>query len=137
MKNDFVLTCEKYLDKLGLNLTFEEIGLMSKGTFTKLVKEKTLEAGFKYLIEEKNKQTKISHLAYSKLEMQEYFLSDGNKNTGLSKLVFKARGRTLEIKSHKRWKFDDYVCVGCGKNEETEEEFVSCPGFTDGKSTVL
>ena len=64
--------------------------------------------------------------------MQEY-LSDGNKNTGLSKLVFKARGRTLEIKSHK---FDDYVCVGCGKNEETEEEFVSCPGFTDGKSTA-
>ena len=29
VKNDFAQTCEKYLDKLGLKLTFEEIGLMS------------------------------------------------------------------------------------------------------------
>ena len=28
------------------------------------------------------------------------------------------------------------MCVGCGKNEETDEEFVSCPGLTDGKSTA-
>ena len=47
VKNDFAQTCEKYLDKLRLKLTFEEIGLISKGTFKKLVKEKTLEAGFK------------------------------------------------------------------------------------------
>ena len=59
---------------------------------------------------------------------------NGNKNIGLSKLVFKAKGRTLERKSKKRWKFDDYACVGCGKNEETEEEFVSCPGFKGCKS---
>ena len=56
VKNDFVQTCEKYLDTLGLKLTFEEIGLMSKGTFKKLVKEKTLEASFYYLKEKKNKQ---------------------------------------------------------------------------------
>ena len=62
--------------------------------------------------------------------MQEY-LMDGNRNTKLSKLIFNARGKTLDIKSHKKWKFDDNVCVGCGENEETEEEFVSCSGLAD------
>jgi hypothetical protein len=126
VKNDFVKTCVKYLDRLGINLTFEEIAQMTQMKFKKLVKE----AGFKHLIEEKNKQKKIGHLTYDKLEMQEYLL-DGNKNTQLSKIIFKARGRTLDIKCHKKWKFDDVICVGCGKKEETEEEFISCPGLAE------
>ena len=130
VKNDFVKTCEKYLDRLGLKLTFEEISLMTKNKFKQLVKEKTLEAGFRYLMEEKNNQKKIRQLTYKKLQMQEY-LMDGNRNTKLSKLIFNARGKTLDIKSHKKWKFDDNVCVGCGENEETEEEFVSCSGLAD------
>ena len=56
VKNDFVKTCEKYLDRLGINLTFEEIAQMTKTKLKKLVKKKITEAGLKYLIEEKEKQ---------------------------------------------------------------------------------
>ena len=58
--------------------------------------------------------------------MQEYLL-DGNENLELSKLIYKARGRTLEIKAHKKWRYEDNLCVGCGINDETEEELLSCP----------
>ena len=133
LKNDFVKTCEKYLDTLKINLTFDEISEMSKSKFKKIVKQKTTEAAFKYLIEEKNKpgkQTKIAHLQYKSLEMQEYLL-EGNKNTELSKLIYKARGGTLDIKINKKWKYEDELCVGCGKNPETVEEILSCKELGD------
>ena len=47
----------------------------------------TEEAEFKYLMKEKNKQTKMSDLKYEKLEMQEY-LNDRNRNARISKLIF-------------------------------------------------
>ena len=90
VKNDFVKTCKKYLQTLGIMLSFDDIGKMSPYTFKKIVKEKVIQAGFKYLLEKKNepgKQTKIAHLQYSKLELQEYLL-DGNKNTEISKLIY-------------------------------------------------
>ena len=101
LKNDFLKICEKYLQRLKINLSFEEIEKMSKMSFKKLVKEKTKEVALKYLIQQKNSQSKISMMNYEKLEIQEYLL-DGNKNTKLSKLIFKARGKSLEIKTPKK-----------------------------------
>ena len=39
VKNDFVQTCKKYLEILNLNLSFVEIGQMSKWEIKKLVKD--------------------------------------------------------------------------------------------------
>ena len=64
---------------------------MSDNKFKQIVKQKTEEAAFKYLIKEKNKQKKISHLNYTRLSMQEY-LVEGSKNPKISRLIFKARG---------------------------------------------
>ena len=52
---------------------------MSKHKFKNLVKEKTTEEGFKYLLEAKAKQTTILNLQYHKLEMREYMCA-GNRN---------------------------------------------------------
>ena len=67
---------------------------MSKHKFKNLVNEKTTEAGFKYL-EEKAKQSKILNLQYSKLEMQEY-LCEENRNKEVAKVIYKARGKSLQ-----------------------------------------
>jgi hypothetical protein len=40
-------------------------------------------------------------LKYLKLATQEYLL-EGNKNSELSKIVVKARGRNLDIKDHQK-----------------------------------
>ena len=50
LRNDFFETCESYLKQLDINMTFEELGKLSSWRCKKLVKEKTSEAGFKYLI---------------------------------------------------------------------------------------
>ena len=59
-RNDFVETCNKYLKTLNINITFEEIGQMSKYKFKSIVKEKTTEAAFKYLLEEKLKHFRLT-----------------------------------------------------------------------------
>ena len=98
-KKDFVKKCEEYLKVLNINLTFEEISQMSKHKFKNLVKERTTEAGFQYLLEEKAKQTKILDLQYSKLKMQEYFCAE-NRKKELAKIA--SKGKSLDIKTHKK-----------------------------------
>ena len=112
---------------------------MSDFKFNKLVKQKTTMAAFKYLMEQKNKEgkhTKIKNIEYKQLCIQEYLL-EGNFNTELSKVIFKMRGKTLEIKEHKKWKYENVICVGCGKNIETEKELLECPGFCEGADTSM
>ena len=118
IKNDFVKTCESYLKQLNMNMTFEELSKMSKWSVKELVKSKTHEAAFSYLLTEKNKQTKISHIQYSALRMQEYLL-EGNTNTEMSKLIYKARGMCLDLKTHKKWKYKNDICVRCEQHSET------------------
>ena len=65
---------------------------------------------------------------YEKLEIQEYLL-DGNKNTKLSNLIFKARGKSFQDKTRKKWKYKDTICVGCTLEIETEDELLKCHGF--------
>ena len=121
-------TCEKYLEWLDIKMSFSEIEQMSKWRFKKLVKEKTRLAAFEYLMEKKNqpnKQTKIENLNYQKLEMQDYFVDDKcNKET--AQVIYKARTQILDIKTHRRWKYDDDICVGCNTRQETIQEILSC-----------
>ena len=64
IKNDFVKTCENYLEELDIKLSFQETGNMSQWTFKRLVKEKTKTAGLKYLLGQKERQTKTSNIHY-------------------------------------------------------------------------
>ena len=83
-------------------------------------------------MEMKEKQSKMANLKYESMEIQNY-LVDGNKNTKLSKLIFKARLLTLDIKLQKKWKYEDTICVGCDVSEESGDEILNCDGFNDGE----
>ena len=135
IKNDFVATCQKYLKNLDINLSFEEIGKMSKFSLKKVLREKTNIAAYKYLTAQKSKQTKILDIEYSKLEMQAY-LADGDRDNRVSRLIFKARGKTMDIKMQKRWKYDDTLCTGCGKNEETGQEILMCDELSENPQNI-
>ena len=108
---------------------------MSEGKWKRLVKTKTAQAGFKYLKEKISGQN-IAHIRYIELAIQEYLL-DGNVNTKMSQLIFKARSMTLDIKMQKKWKFSDSTCVGCGVNDETGQEILSCDSYVDGREEEM
>ena len=79
-------------------------------------------------------KTKEDYRQYSKLQMQEYL---ADRNTDISKLIFKASGKTLDIKFHKKWKYDDILCSGCKINQESGEEILACDSFGQNKEKVV
>ena len=125
IKNDFVKTCEEYLNILDIKLSFQEIEKMSEWRFKKLVKAKTEAAGFRYLKGQISKQTKASNIEYSDLGLQEYFIG-GHCNKNLSRIIFKARSHTLDIKTQQKWKYADSICIGCKIQVEMGEEILLC-----------
>ena len=40
------------------------------------------------------------------------------------------RGKTLDIKEHKKWKYDNNPCIGCDTNE-----LLTCSGFCEGNES--
>ena len=50
--------CDKYLETLEMNCSYEEIDKVSKYSFKKILKEKSKGAAFKYLMAQKLKQKK-------------------------------------------------------------------------------
>ena len=58
-------------------------------------------------------------------------------NTEISKLIYKMRGKTLDIKEHKKRKYDNNLCIGCSINIQTENELLACPGFCEGNKTNI
>ena len=47
-----------------------------------------------------------------------------------------ARSKTLDIKTHRTFKFHDTVCRGCGVEEETLEHLVNC-GISPSEHIVV
>ena len=117
--------CKKYLGILDISLSFTEIEKMSQWSFKKLVKAKTEVAGLKYLLEQKANQTKSMEIKYENLSLQEYF-TGGYCSKKISKLIFKARSKTLDIKTQQKWKYADTSCIGCKIKEESGNELLLC-----------
>ena len=69
----------------------------------------------------------MSNIKYEKLEMQHYLYE--NENTNISKFIVKARAKTLDIKTHKSWKFEDRIWTGCNVREESGDEILTCGQF--------
>ena len=134
-KNDFVYTCRKYMEILKINVTFEELEKMSKIQLRNILHKKIKYEALMYLKNQQLKQEKIRNVVYSELKMQDY-LQEGDRNTAVSKVIFKARGQTLDIKMQKRWKYDDIKCEGCHENSETGQEILQCKNLGENENLV-
>ena len=108
----------------GLNLCVA-LEIVITWTSKKLVKSKTKAAGLKYLLGQKERQSKIMQIQYDELAIQKY-LVDGHCKKSLSQLIFKARSKTLDIKMQQKWKYADKICIGCKTREESGEEILLC-----------
>ena len=99
------------------------------------MKEKTKTEAFNYLTKEKCKQKKIMNIKYEKLEIQEYLLC-GDRDNEISKLIFKARGLNLDIKTQKKWKYSDRLCSGCQIMDESGDEILFCKSFGENNEKI-
>ena len=106
-----------------IDIDMDKIQSMSKDMFSRQVRKKIEETAFTDLCAECTSLKKTANLQYQRLETQDYLLKCF---PGQARTIFKWRSKTLNLKLHSTYKYEDEVCRGCGASEESAEHVVNC-----------
>jgi hypothetical protein len=122
-KGDWASSCTETLQNLKINLSFEEIKLMSAPKFKKIVCIQIREEAFRYL---KNKRgEKGSEIIYQDIEMAEYLLPDNCLSIDSKRQLFSIRNRMVNISSNFSSKQKNKSLCFCG-NYENMKHIYEC-----------
>ena len=126
VQGDFVEMIKDEKESLGINLDEKEIQTMSKMKFKTYVKEKVVRAAFKYLLDIKQKHSKMSRIMYAKFEVSQY-LSSPLFNTESRTLLLAMRTRTVNgIRCDFPGLYQDRQCpLYCGE-DDTLDHIITC-----------
>ena len=123
---DWITTILKDLDEIKMNVTFEEIEIIKKMKYLKMVKIKTDQSALEKLIIMKSNHSKVRHLKHFGVKMQKYFLPNGNKISQEEiRIIFKLRARMTNVKMNMKGNYLNYECDLCNK-EESQEHILEC-----------
>ena len=104
-------------------VSLEEVKKSSRESFKALIKRKISDTALKELTKDCAEKRKTSSLHYTALKPQDYLSHLYPKH---AKIVFQCRSKTLDIKDHRSYKFNDRVCRKCGSAEETIQHITNC-----------
>ena len=123
---------------MGLNLSFEEISIMSKYSYKPKVKKAVNLSAFNLLITEKNKLVKVSQINYSQLKMQSYFLP--NKMTVKQcNLLFSLRARMVQVRINYKNSYTELFCPVCKDptKQDNQQHLLFCKKLMENENLVI
>ena len=125
-KGDWCDVVREDLDMLGLsNVSFEDIGNMSKEVLKDLITERTNIVVLENLLSEKNSLSKMAQLSYDKLEIQPY-LTDPKLPIRLKQQAFRWRTRMVKV----GWNYGKKEqCPICSSADDTQSHLLECDGL--------
>ena len=127
VKDDWTTTVKQELIDLKINLSLEEIKEKTVWSFKRLVKMKTKDYKLEYLLNLKQKHSKMSNLQYEELRLQSY-LMDENITVKEAKNVFKYRTRVANFKDNFKNNHDGGMeCPLCLEQPDSQAHSVLCP----------
>ena len=125
VKNDWAVTCKEDLAKIQIPHSLDEIRNLSKYSFKKIVREKISQSALKALVEEQQSLSKVKHLDFTELKLQEYLLPN-KLDLRLSKFVFMLRSRMLDVRCNFKNKYSDTLCPLCKADQDTQQHLMVC-----------
>ena len=84
-----------------------------------------LNYGFQRLLEEQQAHSKMKHLQYEELKIQNYLL-DKNLSICEKRTLFKFRTHTENFRMNYKTSFEDLTCPVCSRHPDTQQESVFC-----------
>ena len=111
------------MERYNLVSDLDEIRSVSKNVFSSRVKKAVTETAFMELKENCFSLKKTTDLSYQKFGTQDYLLKMFPNH---ARTIFKWRSKTLDIKTHSTYKYNDAVCRGCEIAEENVDHIISC-----------
>ena len=129
VKDDFIYQIQEDMNDLGMEFEDNTIKNMKKAEFKKLVNSKIREAAHSYLLQEKERLSKLKNLS-SEYQLKEY-LQTNRLSTSEKQLLFKLRTRMIPVKCNFPSMYkDDLSCRLCNSNtNESQEHVLFCPGL--------
>ena len=121
VKNDWSLTVKNNLEELEISLTEDEIENLSTYSFQKIVKPAIQKAAFSYLNNLKNDHTKVLHIPYEKLEIQDYLLPS-SVSAEAAKFAFLCRSRMVQVGETFKQGRNSTVCPLCKNDSESDSQ---------------
>lgn len=113
-KGDWPSSCIKDLEELQIAMSFEEIKLISKNRFNKILNERIKEASLSYLTGKQN--TKGGDIIYTKIEMSEYLSPLSNLSIDDKRRLFAVRNMMIDIPANFSKSNENIKCI-CGEQE--------------------
>ena len=125
MKHDWILSIERDLKELEIQLTFSEIAQMSKNVFKKYLKTKCHNFNFQFMMNEKPKSSKGILLTFETLQVQNYLRSASGLSVHMMRNIFQTRIRDLPLKCNFKNAHKDFKCLvpQCQGQDETKHVF--------------
>ena len=124
---DWVTTILKDLDEVKLGVTIEQIKIMKKSTYMRMLKTSIEKKALMELQNRKSNHSKVSHLQHFGIKMQKYLLPNNFKMTQEEcQLIFKLRCRVTEVKTNMKGSYENFQCDLCNNEEETQEHVLNC-----------
>ena len=125
------------MNEIGLNCSEEEIKSMSKVKFKSLVKDKIAKAAFNYLQNLQISHSKVKHIGYEKLEMQNYIKSD-LLTTDEKQLLFALRTATINVRANFRGAHPNTNCNLCLQNvPQTSSHLLDCSAILTESDKIM
>ena len=112
-------TCWKDIKELNIESSLEEIKVMKRRQFQKMVKEKIREGALKYLLQKRGSKGK--EIVYNSLEMADYLLPFNTMKITEKQNIFSIRNRMIDIKDN-FGKSDNCIC-----GSEENMNHTGCP----------
>ena len=138
LKGDRIEDIRDDLKSLKLtHLSFDEVERMTKQQFKKLINDALLNEGFIYLQNLQKNLSKISHIEYGKLSIQNYLNTD--KFTNLqAEFLSSLRGRMLDVRSNYKGSNKDLTCPTCSdlSKLDTQQHLLFCEELQDNSVTL-
>ena len=121
VKNDWSLTIKENLESLKISLTEDKIQKLSIYTFQKIVKTAIQKTAFKYLINLKNSHSKVLHISYENLKMQDY-LMPSIFSPDVAKFTFLCRSRMVQVGENFKQGRKTTICPICKITSEIDSQ---------------
>ena len=121
---------------LKLSLTFDQIRMIPKEQFNKIVKEKVKMKSFELLTNIQATHSKTKNIVYKKLCLQTYLGPDSSLSIKEKSMLFAARSRMLDVKANFKVGKTDLRCRKCLKEEETQRHLLDCSELLDNSVIV-
>ena len=119
VRDDWTNTVKQDLEDIGIKLSLEEMKGKSEWSFRGLLRIKTKEYVFSYLLNLKQKHSKMDNLYYCELKNQNY-LKNEKISVKEAQNLCGYRSRVAKFKENFRNNYDEIVCPLCSEHTDTQ-----------------